>query len=143
VLPLVVAVIVAFILVRALVRRPRRVVIDGEAVEVREAERPVGLRIRRPRMSISRRHPDPRTASEAYVASLEILAQHPDYARGASETPAEHADRIRVTTIGLPVSRLAADYALAEFGRRALSPAEHRRAVERWRRVRSSEISKG
>ena len=57
--------------------------------------------------------------------------------RRASETPAEHARRIHADPIGPPMGRLAADYALIEFGKRALPPSEHRRAIERWRRLRS------
>ena len=37
---LVIAIVVAFVLVRALVKRPGRTVVDGDVVEVREAERP-------------------------------------------------------------------------------------------------------
>jgi hypothetical protein len=35
----------------------------------------------------------------------------------------------------LPLHRLAADYTLAEFGRRVLTAAEHRRAIDSWRRL--------
>ena len=40
----------------------------------------------------------------------------PESMRRASETPAEHARRIRADPIGPPMGRLAADYALIEFG---------------------------
>jgi hypothetical protein len=139
-LPLVLAIVVAFVVVRLLVKRPGRSVVDGDLVEVREVERPTGLRLRRPRLPMPRRHPVPRTASEAYVASLELLAQRPETQRLASETPAEHARRVRAFAIGPPLSRLAADYALVEFGRRMLLPSEHRRAVERWRRLRAIDV---
>ena len=42
----------------------------------------------------------------------------------------------RADLIGPPMGRLAADYALVEFGKRTLRRSEHRRAIERWRRVR-------
>jgi len=135
--PLVVAIVMAFVVVRWLVKRPGRSVVDGDLVEVREVERPTGIRLRRPRLAMPRRHLVPRTASEAYVASLEVLAQWPESTRLASETPSEHARRVRAYPIGPPLSRLAADYALVEFGRRMLAPSEHRRAVERWRRLRA------
>ena len=134
---LVIAIVVAFVLVRALVTRPGRSVVDGDVVEVREAEGPIGIRLHRPRLSVPRRHPVPRNATEAYVASLALLARWPESMRGASETPAEHARRIRADPVGPPMGRLAADYALIEFGRRTLPPSEHRRAIERWRRLRS------
>ena len=134
---LVIAVVVAFVVVRALVKRPGRSTVDGDIVELREGEGPIGIRLHRPRLPIPRRHRIPRGASEAYVASLEILARWPGSMRHASETPAEHAHRIRADPIGPPMGRLAADYALVEFGNRALPPSEHRRAIERWRRLRS------
>ena len=95
VIPLVVAIVVAFILIRAFVKRPRLTVVDDRVVEVRELERPIGMRLWRPQVRLPRRHGAPRSASEAYVASLEVLAGRPEFARLASETPAEHAGRIR------------------------------------------------
>jgi hypothetical protein len=139
VIPLVVAIVVAFVLVRALVRRPRQAAVDGAVVEVREAEGPIGMSFQRPHLSVRRRHQVPRTASEAYVASLDLLARWPELARLPAETPAAHARRMRAAPIGPPLSRLAADYALVEFGRRTLTPSEHRRAIERWRRIRSTD----
>ena len=138
VVPLVIAIVVAFVVVRMLVRRPRRSVVDGDVVEVREQERPIGMGFRRPRLAGPRRQLVPRTASEAYVASIELLARSPESARRTSETPAEHARRLGDEPIGPPLRRLAADYALAEFGNRTLGRSEHRRAIERWRRLRSS-----
>ena len=140
VIPLVVAIAIAFILIRALVKRPRRSVVDGEVAEDREVEPPIGMRLTRPRLQMPRRHGAPRSASEAYVASLEVLAGRPEFARLASETPAEHAGRIR-GVIGAPLRQLAADYALAEFGQRTLTPAEHRRAIVRWRRIREADTT--
>ncbi len=75
VIPLVVAIVIAFVLIRALVKRPRRSVVVGGVVEVRELEPPTGMRFRRPQVRMPRRHGAPRSASEAYVASLEVLAR--------------------------------------------------------------------
>ena len=59
-----------------------------------------------------------------------------DAARFEAETPAEHARRLRGRGLGgLGLALLAADYELARFGGVSLSPAEHRRAVSRWRRL--------
>jgi len=141
VIPLIVAIVVAFVLVRALIRRPRQAVVDGAVVEVREAEMPTGMRFPRPRLPARGRQHAPRTASEAYVASLEVLARWPTLARLAAETPADHARRLRDAPIGPPLSLLAADYALVEFGRRTLTRSEHRRALERWRRLSSTDTA--
>jgi len=136
--PLVIAIVVTFLLARRLLGTPGLSDLESDLNEVRETERPAGrLGLRRPHLRRPRRHPVPHTASEAYLASLEILAQWPDTARLGSETPAEHARRLGADSIRLPLSRLAADYTLAEFGQRTLVPSEHRRAVERWRRLRS------
>ncbi len=138
--PLAIAIIVAFLVIRALLNRPRLSAVESDLVETRETEGPAGgIRFRRPRVTIPRRRPDPRTASEAYMASLEVLSRVPNAARLPSETPSEHADRTRSGSSGSgdPLGRLAADYALAEFGHRELTRAEHRRAIERWRRLRS------
>ena len=141
VIPLIVAIVVALVVVRALIRRPRQAVVDGAVVEVREAERPIGVRFQRPHLPVRRRQHVPRTASEAYVASLEWLAQWPESARLAVETPADHARRLRDAPTGAPLSLLAADYALVEFGQRTLTRSEHRRAIERWRRLRSTDTA--
>ena len=142
VIPLVVALVVAFLVIRAFVSRPRRAVVDGEVVEIRELQRPTGMRFRAPRLRTPRRHLAPRTASEAYLASLELLAGRPESARLTSETPTEHARRIRADPLGGPLGRLAADYALAEFGNRKLTLSEHRRAIERWRQLRSTDATR-
>ena len=140
VIPLVAAVVVALVVIRGAHQAGHaEAVVDGTVVEVREAERPIGMRFQRPHLPGRRRPQVPRTASEAYVASLELLARWPESARLAAETPAGHARRLRDSPIGPPLSRLAADYALVEFGQRTLTPSEHRRAIERWRRLRSAD----
>ncbi len=136
--PIVVAVVVLFLLVRRFLGQPVPGNDGHEILEIRETEGPTGgLRIHLPHLPAPRRRPVPQTASEAYLASLDVLAPLPDLARAESETPAEHARRLRTDPIGPTLGRLAADYSLAEFGHRTLAAAEHRRAVERWRRLRT------
>jgi hypothetical protein len=58
--------------------------------------------------------------------------------RDPSETPAEHARRLRGDGVGaLSLDLLAADYALARFGGLGLGEREDRRAVGRWRQLRT------
>lgn len=133
----VIAAVAAALLIRAFLGRPESMRVDRHVVEVREIERPAGLRLPHVRLRLPARPRSPRTASEAYVASLDLLADLPELARQAWETPAEHARRLATDPSGGQVRWLAADYALAEFGRRPLTPAEHRRAIARWRRLRS------
>ena len=80
------------------------------------------------------RRATPSNAAQAYLASLAALAAS-DAGRTASETPREHAARITGAPYGREMALLAADYQLGSFGRRALTPPEDRRAVNRWRRV--------
>ena len=137
--PIVVAIIAAFLVVRTLLRRNGRLAADGGVPEIREIERPAGgIRLRRPNRSTPRRAGVPETASDAYLATLELLARSPGSARLASETPREHARRIGSNATWSPLRRLAADYTLVEFGGRTLTPAEHRRAIDAWRRIRAS-----
>jgi hypothetical protein len=85
-----------------------------------------------------RRMPAPTDAVAAYRALIRDLASVPDLRREPSETPAEHARRLRTRgESGLSLDLLAADYALARFGDRPLSAAEHHRALGRWRSLRS------
>ncbi len=137
--PIVIGFALAFLLIRRFLGRSMFELADRDMTEIRETEGPTGgIRLRLPHIDVPRRQPDPRTASEAYLASLEVLAASPEIARSGSETPAEHARRLRGDPAGPTLARLAADYALAEFGRRRLSPAEDRRAVDRWRRLRAT-----
>ena len=83
----------------------------------------------------TRQHPA--DAAAAYVALVHDLQPHPLVSRGPAETPAEHARRLREDGhAGLSMELLAADYALARYGAVALNPAEQRRAIARWRRLR-------
>jgi hypothetical protein len=81
--------------------------------------------------------PDPSSAVEAYVRLLDELDRRPTVRREAAETPAAHAARLRASgAADLSLDLLAADYALARFGGVELTPAEDRRGLERWRRLR-------
>jgi len=121
--------------------RPRATILRRPVSEQRSIVIPRdALRIslpRRPRRKAVR-HPEPRDAVAAYLALLRGLGEVPEAARVESETPAGHALRIRPTAAGgLPLDLLAADYELARYGGRALTPAEHRRALARSRRLLS------
>ena len=75
----------------------------------------------------------PTDAVNAYLATLDDLATlDPARERRDAETPHAHAARVELADLGL----LQADYALARYGDRRLTDAEHRRAVGRWRRIR-------
>jgi hypothetical protein len=129
-------VVVGIVLVRVWMRRRRRGV-----VRVGDEERSFRLpgrswRQRRPRLprpspAVPMRATD---AVTAYLASIEELAAHDAVdARAEHETPRAHATRVAA---GRELGALQADYALARYGGRTLSDAEHRRAVGRWRRLR-------
>lgn len=82
---------------------------------------------------------EPRDAVGAYLRLLGDLESRPSVRREPAETPARHAARLRAARqAGLSLDLLAADYALVRFGGVALSPSEERRAIGRWRRLRSS-----
>jgi len=132
---LIAATVAAALLIRALIQRPPTSELHRGFVETREVEPIVSLRLPTLRLGLPARQRAPTTASQAYLASLGVLAASPDLARLAGETPSEHAARISTSPPGSALRRLAADYTLAEFGRRTLSSAEHRRAIERWRRL--------
>jgi hypothetical protein len=111
--------------------------LGAETLETRSSE-PITLpSLRLPRL---RRAPGkgrrgvPLTAAQAYVLSLEALAGGP-HERLVTETPREHATRIRGASVGADIGRLATDYQLDRFAQRRLSATEIRRAIERWRRV--------
>jgi hypothetical protein len=136
--PIGLAIIVAFFVIRSLLHTTTSGPDDDDVREVREIERPGGgIRLHLPHRQLRVRPYVPETASEAYLATLELLTRTPDSARRGSETPREHADRVGRDRASFPLRRLAADYALAEFGGRALSSAEHRRAIDSWRRMDS------
>ena len=75
----------------------------------------------------------PTDAVGAYLATLDDLAAHdPPRARREAESPRAHAARVELVDLGA----LQADYALARYGERHLTDAEHRRGLARWRRIR-------
>lgn len=75
----------------------------------------------------------PTDAVGAYLATLDDLAAHdPARARRDAESPRAHAARVEMVDLGT----LQADYALARYGDRRLTDAEHRRGLARWRRIR-------
>jgi hypothetical protein len=79
----------------------------------------------------------PATGVEAYLALLRDLDPVPARRRGDAESPAEHARRLRGAGLGAAgLDLLAADYELAVFGDRTLTPGEEQRAIARWRRLR-------
>ena len=87
---------------------------------------------------VRRRRGAAHDAVTAYVTAVDELAAYPAYARLASETPAEHSLRLRAA--GMPASvdlaLLAADYQLARYAERRLTPREDRRALSRLDRLR-------
>jgi hypothetical protein len=84
-----------------------------------------------------RRRSEPVDAATAYQALLDDLEERPGARREPSETPAEHARRLRAAGASdLRLDLLAADYSLARFAGITLSAREDRRAVARWRSLR-------
>lgn len=109
----------------------------------------------------------PTDGPAAYLAAVRELAAFDDLRRLPDETPAEHARRVRAAAprapapgppigpggagaspgpvadgaagpvFGAALDLLAADYELARFGSRTLTPGEHVRAIARWRRLRT------
>jgi hypothetical protein len=134
---------VAMILVLVLARLwSRRSIADEDDVdEVRLIDRGDSEAVRPPRWRLGRfgSGPEPSGAVDAYVRLLADLESRPSVRRDAAETPAAHAARLRAQGgADLSLDLLAADYALARFGGVDLTPAEDRRAVGRWRRLRRS-----
>lgn len=110
--------------------------IEADLHEIRTIDRSDGPPTARGR-GRRRRGPAPTDAVAAYIALVDDLDHRPAVRRDPSETPAEHARRLRADDLGgLSLDLLAADYALARFGGVALSAREDRRAVARWRRLR-------
>jgi hypothetical protein len=135
---LVIAVALVAILVLAAIWMRRAEVVEDEPVaETRTIDR--GTDAATPRRPGRRgwRRAEPADAAAAYVALVDDLARHPAVRRADSETPAEHAARLRASgRQDLRLDLLAADYSLARYGGVDLPDREHRRAVERWRLLR-------
>jgi len=119
----------------------RHLAVDDEPeldVEIRESE-PIGelLKPQLPQLRFPWRRPRrnvPGSAREAYPLALPLLTGRPEERR-TGETPREHARRVAPTSLGRSVSRLAVDYQLIAFAQRTVTPAEERRALDRWRRI--------
>ncbi|MFL5679815.1 MAG: DUF4129 domain-containing protein [Chloroflexota bacterium] len=91
--------------------------------------------VRRRRLWSRRRAPA--DAATAYLALVADLESRPSVRRLPTETPTEHAGRLRRVGRGrVALDLLAADYALWRFGGVTLSAAEDRRGLARWRRLR-------
>lgn len=89
--------------------------------------------LRLPRVRL-RREAVPRTASQAYLAVLDRLDADEGLRRTPAETPASHAHRLRSSGSGsLSLDLLAADFELERYRGATLTPAEARRAIQRWR----------
>jgi hypothetical protein len=129
---LLLVVIVARVWVRRRAKgRPRT------GVEERSFSIPQGsFRLEMPRLDLFRRRArtgHPTEAVGAYLAALDELAERdPEHSRRDAESPRAHAMRAGHPELGA----LQADYALARYGSRQLTDAEHRRALGRWRRLR-------
>jgi hypothetical protein len=128
--------VVLFVLLRVWLRR-RKTRVTRTPNEERSIELPPQ---RRPSSATAAAGRAPRgevratDAVTAYLAALDDLERwRPAEARAESETPRAHARRI---AIGPELAALQAGYALARYGGRPLSGAEHRRALGRWGRLR-------
>jgi len=97
----------------------------------------LGARLRR----LTRRG-RPGDAVSAYLAALRLLEPDVELRREPAETPAAHSHRLREAGAGtLELDLLAADFELARWAARRISPAEDRRAVRRWERLRGLRAS--
>ena len=92
----------------------------------------------RTRSAARRRRGAAHDAVTAYVSAIDALAAHPAWARDEAETPAEHSLRVRAADMpdAAGFSRLAADYQLARYAERPITPREDRRALSRLDRFR-------
>ena len=127
--------LLALIVIRTWIRRRRRTGAHGLAEERSFSLPQRSFRLGVPRLGLrrARRATAPHDAVTAYLAALDDLeARAPQEARREEESPRAHAGRVAIPEIG----GLQADYALARYGRRRLTDAEHRRALGRWRRLR-------
>ena len=129
-------IILAVIVLRTWVRRRARGRPRGGTEERSFSIPPGSFRPQLPRIGgFARRgrRGAPTDAVSAYLATLDDLAAHdPGRARRDAESPRAHAARVELVDLGA----LQADYALARYGDRRLTDAEHRRGLARWRRIR-------
>ncbi len=129
--------LLAVIVLRTWIRRRTRARVRGGTEERSFSIPQRSFRLEMPRFGTPgrARTGPPSDAIGAYLAALADLAAHaPAQARRDAESPHAHAVRVAIPEIG----SLQADYALARYGGRRLTAAEHRRALGRWRRLRAS-----
>jgi hypothetical protein len=93
---------------------------------------------KKPAAHRKRRKLSPHDAVGAYIAAIDELDKDPDYARRESETPAQHAARLRRrgTEIAPDLGRLAAGYQIARYAERSINPFENVRAMSRLQRIK-------
>ena len=122
--------VVAVLVVTRGRRDARRVLPAGVADEESGLKLPhISLpAVRLPSLRLRRRPPRPRTASEAYLATLEGL--HGSASRSRSESPRGHARRVE-RQLGWRFGMLAADYELERYAGAELTGAETKRALRR------------
>ncbi len=137
VIVLAVGVVGVLVLARLWVRRSPAGVAADDEVRVIDHGGALDGPARPRRATRFRRRAKPLDAVAAYRALIDDLQGRPPVARGPSETPAEHAARLRADGHGsLALDLLAADYGLARFGGGDLTAVEHRRAVGRAGKLR-------
>ena len=85
-----------------------------------------------------RRRGAPQDAVQAYLSALDEYQGHLDLARLPSETPAQHAARLRASAdpSSVDLARLAADYQLARYAERPINRFENLRALTRFQRLK-------
>jgi hypothetical protein len=131
----IVVVVVVVVLATLWIRRRKpRGQATGDERSIRIPQRSTQVRMPRAADPRSGAWSRPRDAVTAYLAALADLGTaDPTAARALHETPRAHARRVAA---GAELASLQADYALARYGGRTLSDAEHRRAIGRWARLR-------
>jgi hypothetical protein len=133
----VILIVVGLVMLRVWLRQRRGAHARGAREErsIRLPDEIFRLRLpRRRRSAVVHPQGTPHDAVTAYLAALDELAgADPAHARAEHETPRAHARRVAA---GPELGALQAGYSLARYGHRALTDAEHRRALGRWRRLR-------
>jgi len=134
--------LVIFLIAQWLLKRKG---VNEEALEaIPDTERAIVIPQRDPKPRSNpfrhRRHGTPTDAVSAYLSALAELEAHPELSRLASETPADHAARLRSEVVdpdaATDLARLAAGYQLARYADRRITPLENVRSVTRFQRIR-------
>lgn len=135
-------ILVAIFLVARWILTRKSTVDDEMDAAPGDTERSIEIPAREPRARESRsrsgRWGAPSDVVSAYMSTLVELQGHLDMARLPSETPAQHASRLRQlnAAVGGDVARLAAGYQLVRYGERRITSLENGRAVGRFKRLR-------